>query len=256
MNDHGKIAENKKIVINPEYTAIKSFIEEIPSRFQQEGKTIYKNRNEIKVVKLDHLTLNVKEYKVPFFLNRIVYSLFRKPKCVRAYNYALKLREKGIETPEPVAYVIESRGGLISKSYFVSIQSFYERNLYEFGSGGIEGREAILTAFARFTARLHESGICHRDYSPGNILFHEQEGNYFFTLVDINRMTFENMSFEKGCKNFARLWGQKDFFEFVATEYAKVRNYPIEKTIARVLHYRSAFWKRAARKRPVPFRLD
>lgn len=242
-----------KIFINPKYRNIQSFIEQVPSQFHHLGKTIYKSRNEIKVVEAEGLLLNIKEYKVPHCINRIVYSSFRKPKCVKAYEYAIKLRGLGVETPEPVGYIILSSGGLISKSYFISIQSSYDRRFYEFGEGGIAGREHILIAFAKYTAYLHTLNIYHRDYSPGNILFAEREGELYFSLVDINRMKFGSVSFEKGCRNFARLWGQEDFFILVATEYAKARNFDVDKTIDRVLHYRNAFWKRS--KREIPFEL-
>lgn len=244
-----------KVFINPQYKNLQSFVYQIPVRFQQEGKTIYKSRNEIKVVDLDGLILNVKEYKRPHLINRIVYSLFRKPKCVRAYEYALKLRSMNIETPEPVAYIVLSSGGLVAKSYFISIQSTYDRQMYEFGKGGIKGRESILVAFAKYTASLHNQGIYHRDYSPGNILFCEKEGKFYFSLVDINRMEFGAVSFEKGCQSFARLWGQKDFFELVATEYAEARGFDKEKTIEKVLHYRNLFWSKFKSKQKPPFEL-
>lgn len=242
-----------KVFINSEYKNIQSFIEQIPLRFHREGKTIYKSRNEIKVVETEGLLLNIKEYKVPHLINRVVYSSFRKPKCVRAYEYAIKLRGLGVETPEPVAYIVLSSGGLISKSYFISIQSSYDRQFYEFGEGGVKGREHILVEFAKYTAHLHTLNIYHCDYSPGNILFAEKDGKIFFSLVDINRLEFGTVSFEKGCRNFARLWGQEDFFILVATAYAKARNFDVDRTIDRVLHYRNAFWKRY--KKEIPFSL-
>jgi len=55
----------------------------------------------------------------------------------------------------------------------------------------------------------------HRDYSPGNILFDKIDGEYHFMLVDINRMSFGKISIDMGCANFARLWGQKAFFELL-----------------------------------------
>lgn len=245
-----------KIVLNPRYKQLQAFIEAIPERFHLEGKTIYKSRNEIKVVEHEGLNLNIKAYKVPHVINRIAYTCFRKPKCVRAYEYAIRLREIGVETPEPVAYIIQKSGGFIAKSYFISIQSSCDRQFYEFGKGGIQGREEILTAFGQYTARLHEMGIYHRDYSPGNILFSNQGRQTEFSLVDINRLAFGKVSFEKGCKNFARLWGQKDFFIQVATAYAEARHFDVAQTIDRVFHYRKAFWANAAKKRPIPFQIE
>jgi len=61
--------------------------------------------------------------------------------------------------------------GLIGHSYFMSIQSPYRYNFCQFGNADIKSCEDVVTAFAEFTARLHEAGILHLDYSPGNILY-------------------------------------------------------------------------------------
>lgn len=243
------------IQINPKYSKFTRFISEMPLTFSQSGKVIYDGRNEIRVIVHDGLAINVKRYKVPNIINRMAYSSIRKPKCVRAYEYAFNLREKGFETPEPIAYIVERKGGLITTSYFISIQSDYDRMFYEFGKGGVEGREDIIRAFARYTAHLHEAGVFHKDYSPGNILFKKTDDEVRFSLVDINRMSFAPVSLEKGCSNFARLWGQEDFFRIIAEEYAAERNFNSRNCLKLILRYRRDFWKRFARKRPIPFEL-
>ena len=52
-----------------------------------------------------------------------------------------------------------------------------------------EGKK-ILRAFAAYTVRLHEAGILHVDYSPGNIAFAVSGEEVSFSLFDINRMRF------------------------------------------------------------------
>ena len=242
-----------KIIINPEYQRFKDFITSLPERFSKEGEVIYKQRNEIRVFEENGERLNVKRYRKPIFLNRIVYRFFRQPKALRAYNNALIINEKKINTPEPIAYIIMYRVGLMCESYFVSKQVTYRRNMYEFGKGGIAGREYILKAFAFFTAKLHQSGIYHRDYSPGNILFDDENGKVQFCLVDINRMEFGEVSIEKGCKNFARLWGQKPMFEYIAKVYAEARNADIQYCTEKILQAREQFWKRYLRRHEQPF---
>jgi glycosyltransferase involved in cell wall biosynthesis len=130
--------------------------------------------------------------------------------------------------------------------------------MYEFGKGGINGREHIVDALARFTARLHEAGVYHKDYSPGNILFDEtpDSGEVKFCIVDINRMRFAPVSVRKGCANFARLWGQKDMFCLLASAYAKARNADGEDCIRWILHYRDKFWRGFVAKRLLPFCSD
>lgn len=244
------------INLNPKYEPLRCFIEQIPFTFAHEGNTIYKLRNEIKVIPIEGINLNVKQYRIPSFINRIAYTFFRSPKCIRAYDYALCLLGKGFETPEPIAFILTKKRGLINISYFISEQSTYTRRFYEFGEGGIAGREDIITAFALYTARLHEAEVYHRDFSPGNILFEKKEASVHFSLVDINRMSFGTVSVEKGCRNFARLWGQDDFFRLLAKTYAEARQADVEECTRLILHYRLRFWKRYIQKHGKPFTFE
>lgn len=245
-----------KIIINPAYEYLRSFIEHVPQTFENEGRVIYTGRNLIKVMIVNGVEINVKRYGVPALCNRVIYSWFRTPKGKRAFVYPKKIIEKGFETPEPIAYIEERKGGLIGHAYFISIQSPYQRNFYEFGNANVEDCRDVAITFARYTARLHEAGILHRDYSPGNILFDKVDGEYHFSLVDINRMTFGTVSVEAGCANFARLWGQIPFFELLAKEYAAARGADEDYCKRLILAYRKSFWKRFGRKHLVKYRLE
>lgn len=244
------------IKINPAYEYLRGFVEQLPATFEQQGTVIYTGRNLIKVMDAGGMLVNVKRYAVPFFLNRVIYSFFRQPKGLRAFLYPQRLLERGFETPEAIAYIEERSGGLLRHSYFVSVQSPYRRNFYEFGDADVDSCRDIVCAFARYTAALHEAGIMHRDYSPGNILFDEVDGKYHFLLVDINRMYFGKVSVKQGCANFARLWGQKAFFVLLAAEYARARKADEAYCVEQVLEKRRQFWSRLAKKRPVSFRLE
>lgn len=245
-----------KYVINPKYAVLSAFLHELPQRFESEGVVLYQRRNVIKRIIVDGYDINVKRYGVPSFFNKIVYTFFRKSKGKRAYTYPEKLLAKGFETPEPIAYIEERKGGLLHYSYFVSQQCPYSRNFYEFGDASIEDCRDVVEAFARYTASLHEAGIFHRDYSPGNILFDDVEGVYHFSLIDINRMNFGKVSLDKGCANFARLWGQKDFFVQLAKDYALARGGDEHFCVERVLYYRRKFWKRYMKRHELKFRLE
>lgn len=242
--------------INPAYEYLRGFIESLPVCFESEGRTIYASRNIIKVMSVEGLELNVKRYGIPAFFNRIIYSLFRSPKGKRAYTYPQILLSKGFETPIPVAYIEQRVGGLIQYSYFISLQVPYQRNFYEFGDADIATCRDIVIAFARYTAALHEAGIMHKDYSPGNILFDEVDGDWHFSLVDINRMYFGEVSVKEGCANFARLWGQKSFFVLLAEEYAIARGADKEQCVKWVLAYRKKFWMRYQRRHSMEFHLE
>lgn len=245
-----------KVLINPLYNHLADFINNIPERFEDQGKVIYSGRNLIKVMTLDGVELNVKRYAIPAFVNKIAYSFFRVPKGKRAFTYPQVLFERGFETPCPIAYVEERKFGLINYSYFISLQSSYSRNFYEFGNADVDQCKDVIVAFARYSAKLHEAGILHRDYSPGNILFEQIDGEYHFSLVDINRMNFGRVSIRQGCANFARLWGKKSFFELLAKEYAKARHADESFCKEHILACRKKFWKNFAKKHIVKYKLE
>lgn len=233
-----------KIRINKEYEQYRQFIEETPQKFELEGKTIYKSRNEIKCFEVGDITLNVKSYKIPIFINRIIYTWFRKSKARRAFEYALKLMEKGIKTPTPIAYIEMKKGGLLHRSYFISIHEPLDgcmRIFNDFDENN-EGKIEIIKEFARFTAKLHESEVLHYDYSPGNILYgkiaEEGENQYTFSLIDINRMQFRPVSVEMAGENFSRMRGNEEFFRLFATEYALARKSNVELCVANFLEWK------------------
>lgn len=111
----------RKIVINPEFEALRDFVESIPAKFAHEGRIIYDARNQIRVFTLPNGTeVNVKRYCVPMFFNRLIYSCFRQPKVLRAYEYAVKLKELGVSTPQPIAYILDTTCGFIAHSYLIT----------------------------------------------------------------------------------------------------------------------------------------
>jgi serine/threonine protein kinase len=242
-----------QISIAPDYEELALFVNTLCDRFEREGETIHKGRNEIKVFDCNGRLINVKRFRIPHLLNRIAYTFFRKPKAERSFAYAVKLRQAGVGTPDPVAFILEYKGGLLHYSYFVSLHITGYNTMYHTGKLPFEENKKIFATFARFTAELHENGIFHKDYSPGNILYKEIEGSTDFRLVDINRMKFGNVSIRKGCANFARLWGKEEVFRCIAREYAIARNADAEQCTQWVLHYRNKFWKRYA---TIPFEYE
>ena len=247
---------NIRTVFNREYPELDAFVRSLPSSFEQGGRTIHKQRNEIRVFRVSGLSVNVKRYGTPHFLNRIAYTFFRPSKAERAYRYAFRLRARGFETPASVACILIKKNGLLYTSYYVSIQAPDGHTMREFATGGIAGRESILREFAEYTARLHEAGIYHRDYSPGNILFRRADGSIRFCLVDINRMYFGRVSVKKGCASFARLWGQEAMFRLLAESYAEARGANAAQCVRRTLRCRKRFWKAYARRYALPFEQD
>ena len=112
----------RKIILNPQYKSLYTFIETLPQNFNAGGEIVQDRRNTIKKFKVNGLEINVKRYRVPIFINRIAYTFFRKSKACRAYNNAFEVIKRGFETPESIAYIEEFKGGLLHYSYYISLQ--------------------------------------------------------------------------------------------------------------------------------------
>lgn len=232
-----------KIVINPKYESLRSWIEQISDTFDQDGDILYDARNRIRAKSApDGQLMCVKRFCCPTFVNRLAYSFLRKPKAQRAYENAQILLDHQIGSPEPVAYILTYRNHLLAESYLVTLKSPLKHTFYEFRDGIIAGKESLIQAFARFTAHMHVEGIYHLDYSPGNILYDRINDQWHFELVDINRLHIGKVSPKQGCANFCRLWGKTDFFEVLAPAYAQARH--IDETSCRewILSARQQFW--------------
>ncbi|NRT11912.1 lipopolysaccharide kinase InaA family protein [Flavobacterium sp. 14A] len=194
--------------------------------FKSDLGTVFGNgdRNIIKLFDLDGQTINIKSFKIPNIVNKVAYKHFRKSKAKRSFEYATILLQKGIGTPQPLAYFENfNKFGLLD-SYYVSEHLDCDltfRELVEIPD--YPDYENILRQFVKFTFDLHEAGIEFLDHSPGNTLIKKgQDGKYSFYLVDLNRMNFhESMDFTTRMKNFSRLTPKKEMIQVMSNEYAK-----------------------------------
>lgn len=252
---------SRQISINPRYEHLRAFITQIPAIMDEQGTYIYGGRrNLIKRFEApDGTVVNVKRFKKPNFLNSFVYSTgIRKPKGIRAFTYPERLLAKGIETPEAIAYIEERNAiGLLQESWFVSLQCPYRHLLYELGDAKPEVYEPIAKALAGYAAFMHDHEVLHLDFSPGNILWDQDEdGTYHFSIVDINRMRFGVVDMESGCKSFSRLWGPKRFIQLLVEAYAQARHFDPATCVDITMKARASFWQRYQKKREIEFKLE
>ena len=91
---------------------MRPFVENIGAAFSG-GVLLQKgHRNTLRTFTVHGTEFVVKQFGKPNPFNRIVYSLIRKPKGLRAYEYAFRIQAAGFDTPTPVAYVEKGTWGL------------------------------------------------------------------------------------------------------------------------------------------------
>jgi len=204
--------------INKGFEKFTPLLQSIQANFDLVDEMIHKARNELKIINYEKTDIVVKSFKIPHIINRIVYTFFKDSKAKKSYNYALKIGEF---TPKPIGYIEFFTFGLLQKSYFLAEKFSYDFTIREpLLDKKFSNREEIFKAFARFTFSLHEANIFHQDYSPGNILIKQEDDDFIFKIVDINRMQFISLSLAKRLQNFSKLWASDDDLTIMIKEYA------------------------------------
>ncbi len=249
-----------KYILNPFFKTSENQIIDNITHFNSKGILFGDGkRNKIKLFELEGKTINIKSFKVPNLINKIAYKYFRKSKARRSFEYATTLLEKGIGTPQPIAYFENYDVVGLKDSYFVSDHLDYDltfRELVEIPD--YPDHENILRQFTQFSFGMHEKGVDFLDHSPGNtLIINKNNGLYDFYLVDLNRMNFhETMNFESRMKNLSHLTPKKEMIVIMSNEYSKFYTAQTEETICnKMWFYTSNFQERFARKRLVKKKL-
>ncbi len=247
-------------VIHPDFQDREEQIVDIIESFTTKGTLfIDGKRNKIKTFPLGAMTVNVKSFKVPNAVNKLVYRFFRKSKAQRSYEFANILLEKSIGTPQPIAYFENKTALSLQDSYYMSEQMEADltfRQLIEIPD--YPEHEIILRQFTQFTFKLHEKGIAFLDHTPGNTLIkktgHEQ---YEFFLVDLNRMQFhtQKMSLEERVVNMAKLTPEERLITVMSDEYAKLYGCTYDEVLKPMIKHTQYFANRFHRKRAIKRKL-
>lgn len=219
------------------------------------GEVIYAGRNTIWALEWGGKPIAVKAFGIPWGIRQWVYGCLRASKAKRSFENASALIALGLHTPSPVGYMEFGSQARLLKSFYVSEylpispETFPLRDVLL--DANRAGREAILMAFGRFSCRLHDLDVLHRDYSPGNILVAssavEQPTTrddkpildpapgtgsspsspaYRFELVDLNRMSFGALSLQQRMHNLRLLWADDVDLRTVVRGYAEVFGKP------------------------------
>lgn len=251
-----------KFIVHDNFKNIQNDILKSIDDFDTKGELLVKgSRNTIKIFPVNEFQLNIKAFKTPNFINRIVYKYIRNSKAKRSYQYALKLINKKIGTPFPIAYAEFNSGVGLGKSFYVCEHIATEYTYRDLVVNPLlENHEVILRAFTRFCFQMHEAGIEFKDHSPGNTLIQVKgNGLYSFYLVDLNRMKFHNhLSFELRMLNLRRLTPKKEMVEVMANEYAKLYQTKTEQEIFELLwkntsEFQAKFHRKQRLKKKIKF---
>ncbi|HBK72039.1 MAG TPA: Kdo domain containing protein [Flavobacteriaceae bacterium] len=240
-----------KKTIHKNYYSLKTQLQDVINNFTSSGTLIGDgDRNKIKIYKIGNDTINIKSFKVPNFINKVVYRFFRKSKAQRSYEYANILTEKKIGTPQPIAYFENTTLFGLQESYYVCKHLNYDLTYRELVTDpDYPDHENILRQFTKFTWQLHEKGVYFKDHSPGNTLIVKNGDAYDFFLVDLNRMSFFELDLEARMRNFSRLTPKKEMIKTMSAEYAKLSNNDFENIYEKMWFYTNQFQEKYHRKK-------
>ncbi|MGM1055849.1 MAG: lipopolysaccharide kinase InaA family protein [Bacteroidota bacterium] len=225
--------------------------------FNEEGTVLNDGkRNLLKIFEFEGEKINIKSFKIPNPVNKIVYRFFRKSKAERSFTYAEYLISKNIGTPYPIAFAERKSGFTFQDSYYISEHLEYDLTFRELVTNPEYPQwEIILRAFTRFTFQLHENRIEFLDHSPGNTLIQVKENECEFYLVDLNRMNFRELNFYERMKNFSRLTPKKEMIRIMSNEYAKFIDRSEEEVFEKMWFFTNQFQKKFARKKELKRKL-
>ena len=178
-------------------------------------------------------------FTAPTLSTGLYMAYFVHPRQNARYDHAEMLLKIGVGTPQPVGYMNIRSGLLFDKSYYISLLStcpYIYDNLF---TQQFDYAEEVFRAIGKVTARLHEHGYAHKDYGRANILFQKTPNGITIEIVDLNRMYIGPIDMKTGCKNFERLPATPQMHRWMAEEYAKTRNFDVEKCFELMRAYRS-----------------
>jgi hypothetical protein len=186
-------------------------------------------RNRVGIVRLTFSSGRPAEVALKEYSSRGVNglkSLLLPSKAAKAWRGALALRQKGLATAAPVAYLEKRKRGRVDSSFFLAerIESAEEvRHL--FPRFPPDDLRALLASLARHLSVCHDRGILHRDLSDGNVLVRkEPDGRLTFFLLDTNRVRVrKKIRGLARAKNLIRLGVPPAYQESFLREYFRPR---------------------------------
>lgn len=207
--------------------SMREWLEGLPERFADEGRVIYKGRNELREISALGRRLVVKRFK----RDRLIQKLVRRyvsGKAEKSFRNACRLIETGINTPHPIGWLeVRNRAGFRTDQYYVC--EYTEAR--PIAGQVIDERkydQEFMKALAGLFVTLHEKGIYFRDSNNTNIRYVRDANGIDFELIDINRMRFKDMSEDECFENMTKFCYLTPGFRYMLGEYVKQRGWPAD----------------------------
>ena len=155
------------------------------------GQIVHDGNNRVVALDVDpaagECRVAVKLFPPPQGLRRLQQP-FRAGKARRAFLTGERLCRHGLATPRPLACIEEpdGRSALVTAWLpdAVPLRTILRGRDSRFPDGPTPGFIDQLAAAVR---ALHDAGVVHRDLSDGNVLVYGQDGEWRFSLIDLNR---------------------------------------------------------------------
>lgn len=152
----------------------------------------------------------VKENLLAEMTDTIKY-LFGPAKAVKEWRMLLRLRERGVSVPRPLAVGVRRRGPILESSVLVTealgeVEPLVNYFAAHASSASHAEVAAFTESFAGFVRRLHEAGVVQRDFHAGNIMVEGPPDDARFHLLDLYDVRIaESVPRRKLLKNLAVL---------------------------------------------------
>lgn len=221
-----------KIVVSPDYVEFSGWFHDIVENFYEaEGEILWNGRNVIKRFEIDGHSFVFKKYQRVGFIKGVFYTLFKKTKARRAFEYASEYRRRGINTLREVAYIELKERGIFSVGYFIS-KNCDKPGILELLPRDSDENEfdyEAAKAVARYVYMLHRKGVMHEDLNLSDILYEKNsDGEFEFTLIDINKTKFYNPNRRECAENISKLTHNREHLEEIVREYCLLRKWDFE----------------------------
>ncbi len=190
----------------------------------------------------------------------------------RAWRVALHLREAGVGTPEPLAWLERWNGNRLAEAYFVA------RRIENTSNGRDELRHLLryeafadrifpfMETLASSIRALHEAGVVHGDLGNQNILMRRAGDHAWMDVqfIDLNRarLTSGPITLRERALDLSRIYLPSDllrcFFQMYFRDRAPAEFLAIESRIRRryAWHSRTRIWRHPLRQRRLRRAMD